>query len=49
MYTYDAKRSQGADQRREFQYSQCRAQCWEFVVEIADAALARLAFSCYKC
>jgi hypothetical protein len=28
-----------ADQRRGFQYSQYRAQRWEFVVEIADAAL----------
>jgi|SRR5262249_48541107 len=28
-----------ANQRRGFQYSQYRAQRWEFVVEIADAAL----------
>jgi hypothetical protein len=28
-----------ANQRRGFQYSQYRAQLWEFVVEIADAAL----------
>jgi hypothetical protein len=30
---------QWAKQRRGFQYSQYRAQLWEFVVEIADAAL----------
>jgi len=28
-----------ANQRRGFQYSQYRAQRWEFVVEIPDAAL----------
>jgi hypothetical protein len=28
-----------ANQRRGFQYSQYRAQLWEFNVEIADAAL----------
>jgi hypothetical protein len=28
-----------ANRRLHFQYSQYRAQCWEFVVEIADAAL----------
>jgi hypothetical protein len=28
-----------AKQRRGFEYSQYRAQLWEFVVEIADAAL----------
>jgi hypothetical protein len=28
-----------ANDRRGFQYSQYRAQLWEFVVEIVDAAL----------